>query len=386
MSALALVSSAVGRLLRDRTSLFFVVILPIVVIVLVGSSMSGDQGFRIGVVAADDSAEAGRIVGALDASEPLELHQLDSESAARTALRRGELDAVVVVPTDADDALESGRQVEVAVIGQQVDDRQRAADAAVGAALTRHDGVVTATRVRQQLTGGSLDDEFGAVASVAEEQPPVEVRREVVDGSSSYLPTGFSYSAPTMLVLFVFITAVAGSATVIENRRLGIHDRALAGPLSPLGLAFGEAMSLLAILALQAALIVGVGALAFGVSWGDPVAAGALIGLWLAVGTAAGVLAGAIFRTSEQASSIGVTVAIVAGMLGGCMWPLEIVPDVVQRIGHVVPHAWAVDAWIELLSRGGSFADIALELAVLATFALGLLLLAAWRLRARLAS
>jgi ABC-2 type transport system permease protein len=77
-------------------------------------------------------------------------------------------------------------------------------------------------------------------------------------------------------------------------------------------------------------------------------------------------------------------VGIAFGMLGGCMWPLEIVPPVMRAIGHVVPHGWAVDSWIELLSRGGGLGDIAGRLAVLAAFALAFGTLAAFRLRRQL--
>ncbi|MGH8839570.1 MAG: ATP-binding cassette domain-containing protein [Jiangellaceae bacterium] len=82
---------------------------------------------------------------------------------------------------------------------------------------------------------------------------------------------------------------------------------------------------------LQSLLIVGVGALLFGVDWGNPITAGALVALWALVGTGAGMLSGSVFRTPEQASSIGPTVGMVAGMLGGCMWPLAIVTVRLRR-------------------------------------------------------
>lgn len=68
-----------------------------------------------------------------------------------------------------------------------------------------------------------------------------------------------------------------------------------------------------------------------------------------------------------------VPLGIGLGMLGGCMWPLSIVPPFMRTLGHLTPHAWAVDAWTALVDDGASFAGIALELTVLAatTFALG---------------
>ena len=79
-------------------------------------------------------------------------------------------------------------------------------------------------------------------------------------------------------------------------------------------------------------------------------------------------------------------IGIAFAMLGGCMWPLGIVPDKVRILGHVTPHAWAVDAWITVLSRAGGVADIATNLAVLAGFAVGMLALASVLLQRRLSS
>ncbi|MBX3287615.1 MAG: ABC transporter permease, partial [Actinobacteria bacterium] len=55
-----------------------------------------------------------------------------------------------------------------------------------------------------------------------------------------------------------------------------------------------------------------------------------------------------------------------------------------KALGHLLPHAWAVDAWTILLARGGGLADIATQLAVLAGFAAVLLVVATARLRAHL--
>jgi ABC-2 type transport system permease protein len=96
------------------------------------------------------------------------------------------------------------------------------------------------------------------------------------------------------------------------------------------------------------------------------------------------MLSGSLFRTPEQASSIGPAIGMAFGMLGGTMWPLEIVPDAMRLAGHAVPHAWAVDGWTTLLSRGGGVGDIATDLAVLTGFAVVLLGLAITRLRRRM--
>ena len=88
-----------------------------------------------------------------------------------------------------------------------------------------------------------------------------------------------------------------------------------------------------------------------------------------------------MLRNAEQATSIGPPAGIALGMLGGCMWPLAIVPAPMRAVGHLFPQAWAMDAFIALIARDAGLAGIARQLAVLAAFAAVLLALATWRLR-----
>jgi linearmycin/streptolysin S transport system permease protein len=107
----------------------------------------------------------------------------------------------------------------------------------------------------------------------------------------------------------------------------------------------------------------------------------ALVVVFAVVATAVGLLVGSTVGDPEQAQAVGVPIAIALGMLGGCMWPLEIVPPVMRTIGHVSPHAWAMDGWIALVFDREGVAGIATDLAVLAAFAIALGLLARRPLR-----
>jgi ABC-2 type transport system permease protein len=65
------------------------------------------------------------------------------------------------------------------------------------------------------------------------------------------------------------------------------------------------------------------------------------------------VLVGAVARTPEQTQSVGVPLGIAMGMLGGALWPLDFVPDWLRQLGHVTPHAWAMDGWVAVIFEGG---------------------------------
>lgn len=384
MNALAIAGAELRRLLRDRVGLFFMVLLPIVLILVIGATVRGQSEFRVGV-AGGNGPLAGRLVTALGESPSIDARPYGDdeggEPAARDALRRGQLDAVVAIPADLDEALTSGGSVRIPLLVNDSVLSGQAVWSAVTAVVAEHAAVVQAAAFAADHAGGTVGSQLSTAEGAQLALPRVAVRTEAVDANSDYLPLGFGYSATTMLVLFVFINALAGGAAMLETRKLGIYDRVLAAPVRARDIVLGEALLYLAMALLQSALIVVVGTLLFGVSWGDPVAAGALITVWALVGTGAGMLSGTLFRTAQQASAIGPAIGIAFGMLGGCMWPLEIVPPAVRTAGHVTPHAWVIDGWTEILSRGGGLVDIAAVLAILAAFAVALLAIASLRLR-----
>lgn len=381
MRALAVTSASLRRMTRDRTALFFLVLLPVLMIVIIGAIVQSPGGFRIGVPVLR-GAEATALVDELAGAGPV--RTFADENEARTALRRGELDALVLVPTDLDELLAAGRAVELPVLAGGAPSTRSAVTAAVGAGVSRHAERIQAAAFAARYAGGSLVNQLPRATEVQRSTPRIAIQVENVATESDYLPTGFGYSAPTMLLLFVFINALASGAAIVQTRGLGIYSRALAAPIRTRDLVLGEALCYFALALFQAALIMAVGGLLFGVSWGNPLAAVALVVVWCLLGTGAGMLSGGLFRTSDQASSIGPVIGIGFAMLGGCMWPLEIVPPSVRAIGHITPHAWAVDAWIIILSKGGSIADIAGQLVVLSLFATGLLVAASYRLYRRL--
>ena len=65
MRALAIARASGRRVLRDRVSVFFLIVLPIVVIVIVGAVAQGFNTFRVGVVNLDGAPASRQLVAEL---------------------------------------------------------------------------------------------------------------------------------------------------------------------------------------------------------------------------------------------------------------------------------------------------------------------------------
>jgi linearmycin/streptolysin S transport system permease protein len=339
----------------------------VVIIAIIGITFGDAASQRLPVGIADEGAGSlgDQLRAGLAASPALDARAYDDTDALRKAVRRGVVSAGVVLPAGYDQALRAGRAAEVTFVVDQTRPAPAPVRSAISAVVARQAAEVKAARFAA--------DNAGVGAGPGRGDHHRRPRGRAADRLQLHRPAN--------LVLFVFITSLAGAAGLIEARRLGVIRRMLATPTTASTILFGEALSRFAVALLQGMIIFLVGWLVFGVDWGDPPAALLLVVTFALVGTGVGMLLGSVLRNAEQATSIGPPIGIALGMLGGCMWPLAIVPQPMRVVGHLFPQAWAMDAFIALIAKGATVSGIALQLAVLAAFAAVLLALATWRLR-----
>jgi ABC-2 type transport system permease protein len=368
---------------RDRTALFFMLILPVAVMVIIGTTFGGQERAQVGLVRLDDGPLTVRVATALERADGIEVEVFDDVEAMRRAVRRQAVVAGVVLPAGTDARLRRGRPAEVGFIADRTSQAALSAQIAVSGILDATQTPIAAAQLVTAELGGDLDGNLAlADAADAGAGPPVRVE-DVGEARRGDL-SRFSLTAPQNLVLFVFINAMAGAVLIVIARRDGILRRTLA-TRTPIGVVLlGLALGWLALALAQSVLIVTVGALLFGVRWGDPLAAGLLVLSFALVGCGAGLLVGAIGRNEDRVGAVAPVIGIVLGALGGCMVPLEVFPGAMVSVAHAVPHFWAIRAWQQLVFDGDGVAAIAPSLAVLWAFGTAFIALATVLLRRQL--
>ena len=224
--------------------------------------------------------------------------------------------------------------------------------------------------VRHGEDGHRFDTALDTAIGLEGETPGVTVSTTAV-GEALFPSTlgRFDLGASSQLILFTFLTALAGSSALILTRQLGISRRMLSTPTSTSTIVLGEGSGRWAVAMVQGLYIILVTFLMFRVDWGDPIGAAAILILFAAVGAGAGMLMGAIFSNDAQAAGFGVILSLGLAALGGCMFPIELFSPTMQKVAHLTPHAWALDGFAELVRRDGTVVDILPELGVLLAFA-----------------
>jgi ABC-2 type transport system permease protein len=189
---------------------------------------------------------------------------------------------------------------------------------------------------------------------------------------------------PSYLVMFAFFLVLTVGWLFVAERRQGTMKRLVVAPLTKGEILLGKMLPCLFLSLFQGFFLLGAGRLLFGMDWGAAP-------LWLipvvvttsfaAMGLA--MLVASLARTETQVAIYGTLLVLVLAGLSGClMGDRALMPDQMQVISRVTPHAWALDAYKQLLTNPEPELRMVFEACgVLTAFGAGLLALAWWCLK-----
>jgi ABC-2 type transport system permease protein len=381
---LAIAGVALKRFVRDRGNLFFVFILPIGIIILIGAQFGGGFAPQMGIhVPADGGAMADAIVQNLEDAGEVDIVRYDSRSALVDAVALGDIEVGVDLPDNLGQRLLDGEDLTIDMVGpegQILGGYQALLNDAI-AEITE-----TETAIRFAIAqGATRADATAAATRVADAVPTITVATSEVGESLFAGITGqFEIGATSQLILFMFLTGLTGSSALIQSRRYGVTRRMLSTPTGALTVVSGEALGRFAVVLVQGLYIILATIIMFQVEWGNILGAAAIVIAFGACGAGAAMLFGTLFRNDQQATGVGVIVGLGLAALGGCMVPIELFPPAMETVAKFTPHAWALEAFAEIQRHGGTVVDILPQLGVIAGFAAVLIGLATWRMRVTL--
>jgi ABC-2 type transport system permease protein len=375
------------RASRDRQALFFILVLPIILIIVLGMTYGGQGSARVGVVDGDGGAFATQLTSAVASSQDLriDIRRYATVDALEDAVARGFVEFGLVIPPGYETALRGGDQATVRFVTPQTQ-VSSAVRPVVEQAVAAQAAAVRAARFASEANGVPFDNALTVAEQAQVVSPGIEVSVKSVASSDTSGVSGYSIGAQSQVILFMFLTALTGAVELITTRQLGVSRRMLSTTTSVGTIIAGEGTARVLLALLQGVFIVFASMLLFNVDWGDPVATAAIVITFSFVAGGAAMLVGALARNASQAGALGPALGLLLGLIGGTMVPAEVFPDAMQTLSHVTPHAWAMDAFRKLLFDDAGVVDILPQLAVMAGFAVVLLALATWRFRRVLAT
>ncbi len=366
----ALAAGVLRLELRDKYSLFWMLIMPIAFVGLFGQMFKdegGDRLLSLSIVDGDKSFLSGKTIEAME-HEDLRIDRLTPAAFDTIPEPRRTL----TIPPGFSDSLSSGRRapVQFKTRGGKGEPNDMAVEVQIYQGIAR-----TLTLLAEIDTGTTTGfdpegEEFRGRFEEAASRPDLIGLDVRTAGKGKTVPTGFAGSAQSMLVLFLLMnTTISGAVLLTQEKQSRVLARLATLPIPYAGLLAGKILGLLGIAAVQGSVIIIMGRF-LGVWWGPSLPALLLLLLCLGLAAAAlGIFLGGFLRTPEQASAISWIIPLFLGAIGGCWWPLEVVPSWMQTFGHVSPAAWAMDGLHGLISFGKGAEAVLLPCLVLLGYA-----------------
>lgn len=375
-AALALGALELRRFLADRFNLFFVFVLPLMLVGVLGLQAGGAPAPQLALAPGAEGAAGNEVLDQLqDRAEGagLEVTAYPDRAELESAVGAGSGGVDVGAVLLGTDPL----RLELVSVGDPDPLTAQLVQGAADELSVQRQRVVA-------LTDAGVD---AAVAEDATAGPPgwepvgVEVVGEVPGEAGIAGATRFELGATGQLLLFVFLNTLGASAAMIQARRSGAVRRALAAPVTPGQTVAGLALGRLVIALFQAGWIIGMSSLLFGVGWGSLPAVLVVVAVFGLVAAGLALVVGVLVDAEGPASGLSVGAGLVLGALGGCMVPLEFFPDGLRRVAMLTPHAWGYEALAAIQREGAGVLDVLPQVGVLAAMALTVLGAGAWLLR-----
>jgi ABC-2 type transport system permease protein len=309
------------------------------------------------------------------------------EAAARQAVDAGQADVAVIIPADFSRAV-AQPGMSAAVVLYQHPDQSLAATAVkvmVSDFVDGFAGAKIAVHVTShQLEAQGLNLPAGAAEGVARAYARWLQSGLGVNGASQATPAYLVTRPPAtaekpanqatlflgpvlagMLVFFMFFTAAAAAESILYEDQEGTLARLFTTPTPRAAILAGKYLAVVIMLAIQAVVLMTLGALLFGIRWGNPANVALLTAGVVLTAAGFGILLMSFLRSPRQAGpAIGLVITLT-GMLGGLMPtgdPSR--PPAFEKFTLALPQGWAMRGW-RLTLAGASPADIIVPMAVL---------------------
>jgi ABC-2 type transport system permease protein len=194
-------------------------------------------------------------------------------------------------------------------------------------------------------------------------------------------PDTYQQNVPGYTIMGVFFIVGTMATSILMEKREGTFRRLLVAPLPKSALLLGKILPYYLVNLVQIAIMFLTAHLLFGMAI---VNLPALLVVSLALAAAAtglGIMVAALGKTDTQVMGLTSLLTLTMSALGGCLMPTFIMPDFLQKISRAIPHAWAMQAFQDVLVRGYGVSGILPESLILLAFAAVFFAIGVWRFR-----
>ncbi len=169
-------------------------------------------------------------------------------------------------------------------------------------------------------------------------------------------------------MIVLLLTAFLIAFQILEEKRAGTFGRIIMSPVHPKSYIVANIIANLLVIMIQIAVVMVALSLILGSSvFVNPFMIYFIFLIFALCGISLGVLLAAFAKNTNAAGALISIVISPSCMLAGCFWPIELMPDYMQRIAYITPQRWTLDA-INMIQMNRRVVDVIPHLIVVLSF------------------
>lgn len=351
-------------MVKDKIFFFWTLLFPLVFILIFGNLYKGDSGqaqASLMVLNQDQGQWGSYFIEKLE-SPGISLKVVDKEPE--------EFNRILIIPGDFSKKIENKKAQQLVF--------KKKASANVNAAAQVETKIIQAiAKIITELVLNRHLDTATFFEKKSEFRNIIEIKSQFPEDTLENMPSGFDHVIPGVLVQFILMMVlIYGGVVVMMDRQKGILSRVLFSSASIAELWGGKFLGRLFMGFIQAFLLIVTGILFFSLNLGNTFLS-LLNVLFFSIAIAAlSIFIGSVLNKEDLIVGVSVLIANIFAALGGCWWPIEVVPRTFQTIGMFSPAYWAMDAFHQIIFFNKGLMDILINFIVLIGFTLVFTLLA----------
>jgi ABC-2 type transport system permease protein len=396
MRVLDLAIKDLQQILRDRRSLLFLVAMPVVFTMFMGlayrgslkSSAAEDTRIPLAVVDPEPEAQLNKMLaGRLASSDSIKVSLL-SEDEALQQLQAHKVAGVLMIPAGFSRQAEAGSAAQLTLLAEAGSSEGQSLYQLLRVPVSELMSAVEIARMSADVTSKAAElspalkaawakwTEASNVSLVKTEQAAApETGPSDWTGGNPY-----NQASPGILVQFAIFGLINSATIIVQERKTRTLQRLRTTAMKPWQIVGGHLLAMFALTIMQMLMLVIFGQLALQVQYlRQPI--GILLvcvalGCWVG---SMGLLIGVMAKGEEQVVLFSMIAMFIFSALGGTWFPLEAAGGVYAAIGRLMPSAWAMNGFQNILIRGLGMESVWKPVSILLLYAAGFFALAAWR-------
>ncbi|GAK00475.1 ABC transporter permease [Geomicrobium sp. JCM 19055] len=165
------------------------------------------------------------------------------------------------------------------------------------------------------------------------------------------LPLGYQYFGVLLLFVSIRLTSI-----MIEDRQKGVVKRLAAAPISHFNYLWQNLLAFSVIMVIQTVIVI-IGGHVYGHELYEPWNLAILYIVFTFTSISISLAWNSLYRSKESSFLIFMAVIVLIALLGGILFPVEMMPEAFQRIAVIFPTYWLSEGieWIVLGEDRGDF-------------------------------